>query len=65
MPEQGSAPMLRITVEDLETGDRETKEMPKGEYFILTTSPCHLAHTNVYPGKGTVVLTSVDGPEGD
>lgn len=49
--------ILRVTVEDLETGDKESKEMPAGEYFILTTSPCYVAHTNSYPQKGTHVLT--------
>jgi hypothetical protein len=49
--------VLRITVEDLETGDTETKEMPAGEYFILTTSPCYVAHTSSYPSKGTHIVT--------
>lgn len=57
MQEQSSGPVLRVTVEDLETGDKETKEMPKGEYFILTTAPCHVAHTSSYPAKGTHILT--------
>ncbi len=51
------APLLRITVEDLETGAKETREMPKAEYFILTTSPCYVAHTNSYPQKGTHIIT--------
>ena len=49
--------ILRVTVEDLETGDRDSKEMPAGEYFVLTTSPCYVAHTNSFPQKGTHVLT--------
>ncbi len=49
--------ILRVTVEDLETGDKDTKEMPAGEYFVLTTSPCYVAHTNSYPSKGTHILT--------
>mgnify|MGYP001611056907 CR=1 FL=1 len=49
--------MLRIVVEDLETGEKEVQEMPKGEYFILTTSPCYVAHTNAYPSRGTFVIT--------
>lgn len=52
-----SKAMLRITVEDLETGEKETQEMPKGEYFILTTAPCYVAHTNSFPAKGTHVIT--------
>lgn len=49
--------ILRVTVEDLETGDKETQELPAGEYFILCTSPCYVAGTQSYPGKGTHVLT--------
>ena len=48
---------LRVTIEDRETGEREEVLIPDGEYFLLTTSPCYLAHTNAYPGKGTHVLT--------
>ena len=48
--------MLRITVEDLETGDKETREMPAGEYFLLTTAPCYVAHTQTH-ANGTHVLT--------
>jgi hypothetical protein len=47
-------------VEDLETGDTETAEMPKGEYFILCTSPCYVAHTQVSGGGKTVQLTIKD-----
>ena len=49
--------ILRVTVEDLETGEKETKDMPAGEYFILTTSPCYVAHTSSYPSKGTHIVT--------
>lgn len=53
----GDQAILRITVEDLETGETESREIPAGEYFILCTSPCHVAHTNSYPGKGTHIIT--------
>lgn len=52
--------ILRVTVEDLETGDKETREMPAGEYFILTTSPCYIGHTQVWGGGKTVQLTIKD-----
>jgi hypothetical protein len=48
---------LKITVEDLETGEIETVEMPMGEYFILATEPCHVSHTQVFGGGKTVQLT--------
>lgn len=48
---------LKITVEDLETGDVETVEMPMGEYFILTTEPCHVSYQQVFGSGKTVQLT--------
>lgn len=51
---------LKITVEDLETGDVESLEIPVGEYFILTTEPCHVSHTQVFGGGKTVQLTIKD-----
>jgi hypothetical protein len=55
-----SKQMLRITVLDLETGDTETAEMPAGEYFILCTAPCYVAHTQSFGGGKTVQLTIKD-----
>lgn len=49
--------VLRITVEDLETGDTDTTEIPAGEYVVLTTEPCRVAHTSSYPQKGTHIVT--------
>jgi hypothetical protein len=51
---------LRVTVRDLENGDEEVREVPPGEYVIVCAEPCHLAHTSVYPMKGTHVLTVKD-----
>lgn len=48
--------LLRVTVEDLETGDKETKEIPAGDYVIVTTAPCYLDGFQAY-ANGTVVLT--------
>lgn len=59
MPDKPKA-MLRITVEDLEEGTVETAEMPKGEYFILTSSPCYVAHQQIFGGGKTVQLTIKD-----
>lgn len=55
MGDQGKG--LRITVTDLETGSVETVEMPMGEYFLLTTEPCHVSHTQMFGGGKTVQLT--------
>ena len=53
-------PMLRVTVEDLETGDKETAEVPAGEYFIVVTSPCYIGHTQLFNHGKTVQLTIKD-----
>lgn len=49
--------VLRITVEDLETGEKETRDIPAGEYVVLTTEPCHVDGTQFYPRTGTAVVT--------
>ena len=54
---EGQKRGLLVTVEDLEAGTTETVEMPMGEYFILTTEPCHVSHTQVFGGGKTVQLT--------
>lgn len=59
MPDKPKA-VFRITVEDLEEGTSETAELPKGEYFILTTSPCYVSHQQVFGGGKTVQLTIKD-----
>ncbi len=50
-------PVLRVTCEDLLTGDTQTVELPAGEYLITCTEPCHVDSTQVYPTKGTHVVT--------
>lgn len=57
MQADNSAPVVRVTVEDLATGEQQTKDLPDGEYFVLTTGGCHVAHTNSYPAKGTHIVT--------
>jgi hypothetical protein len=47
---------LRVTVLDEQTGDEEVVQVPDGEYFILCTAPCHVAHVNAH-ANGTHVLT--------
>lgn len=48
---------LRVTVEDLETGDTETQEIPLNEVLIITTGTCYVDGWQDYPGKGTTVYT--------
>lgn len=53
----GTSMSLRVTVVDEQAGDTDTATVPDGEYLLIVTDPCYLAHTAVYPTKGTVVLT--------
>jgi hypothetical protein len=48
---------IRVTIEDLETGEQETKDVPAGDYFLITVDPCHESGIQMYPMKGTHVLT--------
>jgi hypothetical protein len=48
---------IRVVVTDEQTGDTETVTVPDGDYFLVCTEPCHLAHVQSYPTKGTHVLT--------
>ena len=47
---------IRITVEDLETGETQTRDVPPGDYALLTTEPAHVAHINAF-ANGTHVVT--------
>lgn len=48
--------VVRITVMDLETGETQTRELPLGDYFLLTTEPAYTAHINAFK-NGTHVIT--------
>jgi hypothetical protein len=50
-------PAIRVTVEDLTTGETETVEVPLHEYYLLCTGDCHVASAQTYPKSGTHVLT--------
>lgn len=47
---------IRVTVVDTENGDTETTEI-ENDYVLICAGTCNLAHSNIYPTKGTVVLT--------
>lgn len=50
---------FRVTVEDLETGEKSVTEVAAGDYFLTTFEPCYLAHTTAH-ANGTRVLTIRD-----
>lgn len=47
---------LRVTVEDVETGDTETQEVPEGDYLLICHEPCRLDTINAW-ANGTHQLT--------
>lgn len=47
---------IRVTVEDLETGEKQSRDVPPGDYFLATTEPAHVAHINTF-ANGTHVVT--------
>jgi hypothetical protein len=46
---------IRVSIEDLATGEIETVEV-KDDYLIIAAGSCHVAHVQAH-GNGTHVLT--------
>jgi hypothetical protein len=38
-------PRFKVTVEDLETGDKQAMEVGAGDYMLIPFAPCRLVHT--------------------
>jgi DhnA family fructose-bisphosphate aldolase class Ia len=51
-----SAEGIRVTIEDLATGEKEVKEITN-DYLVVTAGDHYVAHTNWYPRSGTTQLT--------
>ena len=49
-------PMLRITVEDLATGETQSRDLPSGDYFLLTAEPAYVDGIRVFK-NGTHLVT--------
>lgn len=47
---------FRVTVEDLETGDKQAIEVAEGDYLLIPFGSCYLHGVN-YHANGTVQLT--------
>lgn len=54
--------MIRVTTEDLETGDTESVEIE--DDWVLTVAGSHYLHHVAKHGNGTVVLTIKRGENG-
>ena len=48
--------VLRITVEDLEAGEKQSRDLPGGDYFLVTTEPAYVDGIQAYK-NGTHVVT--------
>lgn len=48
--------ILRVTVEDLETGEKQSRDLPSGDYFMLTTEPAYVDGIQAFK-NGTHVVT--------
>ncbi len=51
-----SEPQIRVTVEDLLTGDTESQEI-SDDYVIVAAGTCRVAGVQAYPKSGTHVIT--------
>jgi hypothetical protein len=54
-PSHTSPTGIRVTVEDLETGDGESVVIAD-DYVVTTAGSCYVAHTQAY-ANGTHILT--------
>lgn len=52
-----TTPNFRVTVEDLDTGDKAVTELFLGDYLLIPFGDCHLAHTQANLKAGIHVLT--------
>ena len=48
---------FRITVEDLDTGEKQAMVVHPGDFMLIPFEPCHLASSQAYPKSGTMQLT--------
>lgn len=51
---------LRITVEDIETGDKDEAIVKAGDYIIIASEPCRVDGIQVYKQGQTHVITVKD-----
>lgn len=48
--------MIRVTVEDTETGEKDVAEM-EDNYIVVTAGRHYVAHTQYYRSTGTIQVT--------
>lgn len=57
MAETNEGKGFRVTVEDLETGEKSAMHVHPGDYVLIPFEPCHRAGVQAYPKSGTHVIT--------
>lgn len=50
---------FRVTVEDLETGEKQAVEVAEGDFMLIPFGPCYLANAATH-ANGTVQMTVRD-----
>lgn len=48
---------FRVTVEDLETGDKQAMVVAPGDVMLLPFAPAYKSHVARYDNTGTTVIT--------
>jgi hypothetical protein len=51
---------FRVTVEDLETGDKSVMDVVPGDLMLIPFAPAFKAHSMHYASTGTTVITVKD-----
>lgn len=55
--------VARVTIEDLENGERTVRGVPAGNYFIATTEPCTYEIAAFLGGFHRITVSNVQDPE--
>lgn len=51
-----SHPGFKVTIEDLENGEKQAMVIYEGDYLLVPFEPCHRSHVQVH-ANGTHVIT--------
>lgn len=53
---------IKVTVEDLETGEIESKEVRPGDYVIVSVAPAYTSNVVAYKNGTHVITVKVETP---
>lgn len=49
-------PVVQITATDLDSGAKQSTEIPAGDYFLTTTPPCEVERVEAYDDGYVIVI---------